>query len=119
MSRKPLKRFLAFFGVLIVTVAVVAVLSCVDRADGAEEYMRQLHSQSQSAPILSAPVVGEQGIPVLISLVGFLSLLIIAAIWGLWFLRARRRAQENRARQSRRPKREPALHRPVSTNHRV
>lgn len=100
-------RFIVtFLLVLAGTLVLVAALSAMTQDSpqaAADRYIEQLHAQEQVRQI-SAPAAGQEGIPFLASLGGFLCILLIPVTGWLMMAKARRNSQ--RAEERRRMRRQ-------------
>lgn len=107
MGRKG-KFLITFLLVLVGTLVLVSFLSAATHdspQDAAARYMEELHAQEQ-AQGLSAPAMGQQGVPVIASLAGFLCILAVPVTGWLMMAKARRdRQRVQERRQSRRERR--------------
>ncbi len=100
MSRRLTGKFLPFFLVLIVTVGLIAVLSAASRVspeEAMDRYISQTQTQQQEPRGISAPAVGEPGIPLVASATAFGALAAIPVLGLLAFAWASRRRQRQAA----------------------
>ncbi len=100
MSRRLTGKFLPFFFVLIVTVGLIAVLSAASRVspeEAVDRYISQTQTQQQEPQGISAPAVGEPGIPLVASAAAFGALAAIPVLGLLAFAWASRRRQRQAA----------------------
>ena len=94
MGRRLWSRWVSVLIALILTVALVAVLSTLSKA-AAEPYAQMVQAETPAA--LSAPALGHKGISVIASLGGFLGILL-ASMVGLAAIFRPKKAEKPRRR---------------------
>ena len=105
MGRKG-KFLITFLLVLAGTLILVSALSAATHDSprvAAARYMEELHAQERTQE-LSAPATGQQGVPVIASLAGFMCILAVPVTGWLMIAKARRDRQ--RVQERRRSRRE-------------
>lgn len=109
MSRRLTGKFVPFFLVLIATVGLVAVLSAASRVspeEAVDRYISQAQARQQEPQGISAPALGEPGVPLVASAVAFVALAAIPVLGLLAYAGASRRRQKRQlAREQRRSSR--------------
>ena len=98
MRRKSFGRWASVFVALVLTVAVVAVLSFFN-GNGPKE-IPEISAQSAGPAELSAPALGQQETPVYVSIGGFVLILLVPALGCLALVRPKKPPKPQRRSRS-------------------